>query len=748
MSEIDARLIEAGLQNGLITEEMVQTAREEQKRLREEGMDLCIDQVLIRLHLLAPAGFLLLRRELARGKVPGGSEWTPGRTLPHDTVPDWGDYLLEQEIGRGGFGIVYRARDRRSGEPVALKFLLSSIAADPRARGRFERESAVLAMLDHPAIVQVLESGSHDGVCFLAMELVSGGSLRARLQDGARIPAPELASILAQVARGVHHAHERAVLHRDLKPDNVLLDDRGRPRVTDFGLAKLVPGGDQTVQVGLTSSGEILGSPLYMPPEQALGDQDRMGPPADVYGLGAILYEALAGRPPFMARSRLSLLQKIMTEEPVPPGRVRPSDWPPELERLCLRALAKDPNARPASAVELAEELERSFGTSRTAVPRRTRIRPENEETSHGVSHAPRLSPVLQTPALGTRRPRSLPRRGWVLLGGAALLAAAGLAWSVSRPDEATPAARPPGPPASGPGGTGDYTTECRLVARNNTQVDFDIWIFGPRDPVEGAAAVYFFPELEVPGATPERYGAWIRHLVRRGHPVVYFEYRAQTLSELIQAFRPGGGLHAAVRASLEPLRPSSCVAFGHARGSLAALRLLGLWSGFSPGTPLRAVLLADPDLSDVIRSMGTPQLALRWLFGGGVPGCRIAVVLGEDDLATTRSEASLILDHATAASLGRTLLVLPADGHGAPALVASRATAYASGDPSGDGPAPELAIAPDPLDWYGTWRVLDLLLDGGSDEALPWEVDPRVLAMPTWSDGTPMRPIRVEEFR
>ncbi|QDV38513.1 protein kinase domain-containing protein [Tautonia plasticadhaerens] len=272
--------------------------------------------------------------------------------LAPGTVRCFGDYELLEEIARGGMGVVYRARQISLNRPVALKVIRAGHLADEGDVRRFRLEAEAAAALDHPGIVPVFEVGRHRGQDFFSMGYVAGRSLAQELAAGP-LPSRRAAELLQQVAEAVAYAHGRGVLHRDLKPANILLDGRGRPRVTDFGLAKRVEGDS-----GLTRSGAVVGTPSYMPPEQAEGRNVEVGPAADVYGLGATLYAALTGRPPFQAATVADTLRQVVERDPVPPRRLNAA-VPRDLETICLKCLEKPAERRCASAGELAADLGR-----------------------------------------------------------------------------------------------------------------------------------------------------------------------------------------------------------------------------------------------------------------------------------------------------------------------------------------------------------------------------------------------------
>ena len=265
------------------------------------------------------------------------------------TVPG---YQILGELGQGGMGIVYQARQCSLQRLVAVKMIVAGLDADATARLRFQTEAQAVARLQHPNIVQIHEVGECDGRPFLSLEYVDGGNLLNRI---AGMPQPErdAARLLETLARAVHSMHQRGILHRDLKPTNVLVTADDTPKISDFGLAKVLD-----ADLSPTQSETFFGTPSYMAPEQAGGDAKKIGPLADIYSLGAILYELLTGRAPFQGATPLATLAQVRDEEPVPPRRLRPS-LSRDLETICLKCLEKEPDRRYSSAGALADDLHR-----------------------------------------------------------------------------------------------------------------------------------------------------------------------------------------------------------------------------------------------------------------------------------------------------------------------------------------------------------------------------------------------------
>ena len=264
----------------------------------------------------------------------------------------FGKYELLEEIGRGGMGVVFKARQRDLNRIVALKMILSNqLAADAEVK-RFYREARAAGSLRHPHIVGIHEVGEIDGQHYFAMDFIAGTSLAGLTRCGP-LESERAARLLIGVARAVQFLHDHGIVHRDLKPSNILLDAAGTPLVTDFGLAKVFDDQDERTQ-----SGTMLGTPGYMPPEQAAGKISQITTRSDVYGLGAILYEALTGRPPFREDTPHRTILQVLESEPTLPVQLNPR-IPAELERICLKCLEKDPSRRYGSATDVADELDR-----------------------------------------------------------------------------------------------------------------------------------------------------------------------------------------------------------------------------------------------------------------------------------------------------------------------------------------------------------------------------------------------------
>jgi tetratricopeptide (TPR) repeat protein len=264
----------------------------------------------------------------------------------------FGDYELLEKVGRGGMGVVYRARQKSLGRYVALKLCRAGVSDASAGLTRFHHEAAMIAQLDHPHVVPIHEVGEFQGVVFFSMKWLEGGSLDARLERCRADPRAS-ATLLVAAGRAVHHAHQRGILHRDLKPSNILLDHAGNPHVTDFGLAKW-----GEAEVNLTQSGTLVGTPAYMAPEQAAGENKAITTATDVYGLGAVLYALLTGRAPFVGRTVFETLQMVKDGEVERPVRSNPR-VPRDLETICLKCLRRTPAERYESAAALADDLER-----------------------------------------------------------------------------------------------------------------------------------------------------------------------------------------------------------------------------------------------------------------------------------------------------------------------------------------------------------------------------------------------------
>lgn len=273
--------------------------------------------------------------------------WSQGSRVKY-----FGNYELLEEIAKGGMGVVWKARQQALNRIVAVKMIRSGLFAADDEVQRFHAEAQAVAQLKHPNIVNIHEIGEHEGQHYYSMDFIEGGTLADQCH-GKAMNAREAAEILGTVCDAVHFAHQRGILHRDLKPHNLMMDVGGRPHVLDFGLAKRLDE-DQS----LTMTGAVMGSPSYMAPEQAQGRNDRVGPHTDVYALGAILYQMLTGRAPFLASTAAETMMQVVQRQPSAPSRSNP-DIPRDLETICLKCLEKEPSRRYATARELGEELTR-----------------------------------------------------------------------------------------------------------------------------------------------------------------------------------------------------------------------------------------------------------------------------------------------------------------------------------------------------------------------------------------------------
>jgi len=321
----------------------------------------------------------------------GGAK-TVGISSATTSVPtslrDHDDYDLLAEIGRGGMGVVFKAQQKSLSRVVAIKMVLSGNFAGEQERMRFRLEAQAIAQLQHPNIVQIYEVNEDEGRPFLALEFVDGGSLADRIR-GQPLSSRAAAEMIRTLALAIHRAHQIGIVHRDLKPGNILLTADGVPKITDFGLAKRLPGasGEQAPENRNTASGQILGTPSYMAPEQADSRWRDIGPHTDVYALGAILYELLTGRPPFVAESALDTILHVLSDQPAPP-RLLNSKVEEDLQTICLKCLEKDGRQRYLSAQELADDLDRFLrgddihARSVNLISRLTRVLEDRDHTA------------------------------------------------------------------------------------------------------------------------------------------------------------------------------------------------------------------------------------------------------------------------------------------------------------------------------------------------------------------------------
>ena len=310
--------------------------------LSEDGEKFCIN-CLLRASL-GDEGF-------DRAETPHRFDQDESIARDHGRAVEFGDYELLEEIGRGSQGVVYRARQKSLNRTVALKIIALGHWASEAHVKRFRREAEAAASLEHPCIVPIYEVGERDGACYFSMKFVEGGQLDEVVK---REPMPprRAAELIVKLAHTVHYAHEHRILHRDIKPGNILLDAKGEPHLTDFGLARLVES-ESTV----TRTLEVLGTPSYMAPEQAAGKNIELTAATDIYGLGAVLYQLLTGHPPFAGGTTYETVRQVLETNPRRP-RLWNSKIDRELETICLKCLEKDPKRRYPSALAVAEDLE------------------------------------------------------------------------------------------------------------------------------------------------------------------------------------------------------------------------------------------------------------------------------------------------------------------------------------------------------------------------------------------------------
>src|SRR5437870_5536872 len=287
--------------------------------------------------------------ESARSPSPRFSD-SPFQSVP--MLGELGDYELVEEVGRGGQGVVFRARQKSLNRTVALKVISLGQWASKAHVKRFRLEAEAAASLDHPSIVPIYEVGERDGSCYFSMKFVEGGQLDEVVKRSP-MSIRQAVELIAKVARTVHYAHEHRILHRDIKPGNILLDAKGEPHLTDFGLARLVES-----ESSVTQTLDVLGTPSYMAPEQAVGNNAAVSSTTDVYGLGAVLYQLLTGHPPFAGGTTYETIKLLEDTEPRPPRLLNPK-VDRDLSTICLKCLEKDPKRRYASALALAEDLNR-----------------------------------------------------------------------------------------------------------------------------------------------------------------------------------------------------------------------------------------------------------------------------------------------------------------------------------------------------------------------------------------------------
>src|SRR5262245_12801764 len=354
--------------------------------LPDEGWEGLCPKCLVRVSLETPA----LAADAANES--GESEIQKPKA-PLGKVRYFGDYELLEEIAHGGMGVVFKARQVSLNRIVALKMILAGPYASKDFVQRFRTEAEAAAKLQHPNIVAIHEVGEHEGHHYFSMDYVEGQNLAQLVRDKP-LPAQRAAAYVKTIAEAIHYAHQQGILHRDLKPSNVLIDQFDQPRVTDFGLAKRLATDSQpsTQDSQLTATGQVIGTPNYMPPEQAGGKRGAIGPHTDVYSLGAILYYLLTARPPFFAETFEETLFQVSNAD-VPSPRLLNASLPRDLETICLKCLEKEPLRRYRSPQELAEELNRFLRD----VPVRARPVPRPEKFWRWCRHKPVIAALASS---------------------------------------------------------------------------------------------------------------------------------------------------------------------------------------------------------------------------------------------------------------------------------------------------------------------------------------------------------------